>query len=154
MTEQLPEISQIIIELTEGIFLSDTDTTTRVLSLFKEAGIRTAIDDFGTGYSSLSYLTKFSFQFLKIDRSFVSKMDQSPEDETIVSVIMSMAQQLGMATIAEGVETVGQVEKLKRLGCDLAQGYLYSKPMPMGRITDHFKRFNEVEELTPALEGA
>ena len=154
MTEQLPEINQIIIELTEGIFLSDTDTTTRVLSLFKEAGIRTAIDDFGTGYSSLSYLTKFSFQFLKIDRSFVSKMDQSPEDETIVSVIMSMAQQLGMATIAEGVETVGQVEKLKRLGCDLAQGYLYSKPMPMGRITDHFKRFNEVEELTPALEGA
>ena len=154
MTEQLPDISQIIIELTEGIFLSDTDTTTRALSLFKEAGIRTAIDDFGTGYSSLSYLTRFSFEFLKIDRSFVSKMDQSPEDETVVSVIISMAQQLGMATIAEGVETTAQVEKLKSLGCDLAQGYLYSKPMPISQITDHFKRFNEIEELLPALEGA
>ncbi|MEE8441440.1 MAG: EAL domain-containing protein, partial [Spirochaetia bacterium] len=98
MTEQLPDMQQIVMELTEGIFLSDTDTTTRVLSLFKEAGIRTAIDDFGTGYSSLSYLTRFYFEFLKIDQSFVSKMDESPKDETIVSVIISMAVQLGMAT--------------------------------------------------------
>ena len=154
MTEQLPDIHQIIIELTEGIFLSDTDTTTRALSLFKEAGIRTAIDDFGTGYSSLSYLTRFYFEFLKVDRSFVSKMDKSPEDETIVSVIISMAQQLGMATIAEGVETTAQVERLKRLGCDLAQGYLYAKPIPANQITDYFKRCNEIEELLPALEGA
>ena len=122
--------------------------------MFKEAGIRTAIDDFGTGYSSLSYLTRFYFEFLKVDRSFVSKMDESPEDETIVSAIGSMAQQLGMATVAEGVETVPQMEKLKRLGCDLAQGYLYSKPIPAHQIVDHFRQCNEIEELAPVLCGA
>ena len=154
MTEQLPDVQQIVVELTEGIFLSDTDTTTRALSLFRDAGIRTAIDDFGTGYSSLSYLTRFYFEFLKVDRSFVSKMDKSPKDETIVSAIISMAVQLGMATVAEGVETVTQADKLKHLGCDLAQGYLYSKPMPADQIIDHFKQHNEIEELLPVLEGA
>ncbi|MBU8913959.1 MAG: EAL domain-containing protein [Spirochaetales bacterium] len=154
MTEQLPDIHQIVVELTEGIFLSDTDTTIRALALFRDAGIRTAIDDFGTGYSSLSYLTRFYFEFLKVDRSFVSKMDESPKDETVVSAIISMAAQLGMATVAEGVETVTQADKLKHLGCDLAQGYLFSKPMPADQIVDHFKQCNEIEELSPVLEGA
>ncbi len=151
MVERLPDLHQVIVELTEGIFLSDTEAAARALSLFREAGIRTALDDFGTGYSSLSYLTRFYFEFLKIDRSFVGRMDKSSEDETIVSAIVSMAQQLGMATIAEGVETVGQVEMLKRLGCDIAQGYLYSRPLPADRIVDHFKRY-EVGELLPVSE--
>jgi diguanylate cyclase (GGDEF)-like protein len=154
MIDQLPDIQQIVVEFTEGIFVSDTDTTSRVLSLFKEAGIRMAIDDFGTGYSSLSYLTRFYFEFLKVDRSFVSRMDESPKDETIVSAIISMAVQLGMATVAEGVETVTQADKLKRLGCDLAQGYLYAKPMPADQVVDHFTKCNEIEELLPVLEGA
>ena len=81
-------------------------------------------------------------------------MDKSPKDETIVSAIISMAVQLGMATVAEGVETVTQADKLKHLGCDLAQGYLYSKPMPADQIIDHFKQHNEIEELLPVLEGA
>ncbi len=149
MVDRLPDINRVVVEVTEGVFLSDTDTTSRVFALFKEAGVRTAIDDFGTGYSSLSYLTTFYFEFLKVDRSFVSRMDANPKDETVVSAIVSMAQQLGMATIAEGVETATQVESLKRLGCDLAQGYLYSKPIPAERLVDFFHRCSEPAELLP-----
>ena len=154
MTDKLPDIHQIVVEFTEGIFVSDTDTTTRVLTLFQEAGIRTAIDDFGTGYSSLSYLTRFYFEFLKVDRSFISKMDESPKDEMIVSAIISIAVQLGMVTIAEGVETMSQADKLKRLGCDLAQGYLYAKPMPADQIVTYFTQCREKKDLLPVLDGA
>jgi EAL domain-containing protein (putative c-di-GMP-specific phosphodiesterase class I) len=92
-------------------------------------GIQFHIDDFGTGYSSLSYLQYFPFQTLKIDRTFVSRMGNEGGSSDIVRTIIAMAQDLGMETVAEGIETTGQLDNLKRLGCNYGQGYLLSRPV-------------------------
>ncbi len=93
-------------------------------------GVQLSIDDFGTGYSSLSYLKKLPVQTLKIDRSFIDEIVDDPDDRSITSSIISLAHNMGMEVVAEGTETAEQVEVLKTLGCENAQGYYYARPMP------------------------
>jgi predicted signal transduction protein with EAL and GGDEF domain len=117
------------LELTESVTMRDVERAARILGELKKLGVRLSMDDFGTGYSSLSYLRRFSLDTLKIDRSFVSEMENSSENRAIVQMIMSLGRDLGMEMVAEGVETAEQVSLLKSLGCEYAQGYFFSKPI-------------------------
>jgi PAS domain S-box-containing protein len=126
--------SSVNLEITETIAMADADRSALVLSELKALGVRLEIDDFGTGYSSLSRLQHFPVDILKIDRSFVSRMDTDPETREIVRIIVMLAHGLCLKIVAEGVENQAQAEMLKDLGCELAQGYLYSKPVPSEAI--------------------
>lgn len=117
------------LELTESVAMHDPHKAITVMNELHQQGIRMSIDDFGTGYSSLSYLKKFQVYKLKIDQSFVRDINVDPEDKAIVGAIINMAKSLGLMTIAEGVETVGQLEYLRQEGCDEIQGYYYSEPL-------------------------
>jgi len=119
------------LELTEGVAMHNPQGVIAVMNNLHERGVRMSIDDFGTGYSSLSYLKKFKVYKLKIDQSFVRDISTDPEDKAIVSAIISLAKGLGLKTIAEGVETAGQLAFLREQGCDEMQGYLFSKPVPV-----------------------
>jgi predicted signal transduction protein with EAL and GGDEF domain len=122
------------LEITETIAMSDADRSAIVLSELKELGVRLDIDDFGTGYSSLSRLQHFPVDRLKIDRSFISRIDTDVETHEIVRIIVMLAHGLGLEVVAEGVETQMQADMLKHLDCELAQGYLYSRPVPSETI--------------------
>ncbi len=117
------------LELTESVAMHNPQSVIAVMNNLHERGVRMSIDDFGTGYSSLSYLKKFKVYKLKIDQSFVRDISSDPEDKAIVSAIISLAKGLGLQTIAEGVETAGQLTFLSEQGCDEMQGYLFSKPV-------------------------
>lgn len=118
------------LELTESTAMHDPQKAVTIMDDLHKRGIRISIDDFGTGYSSLSHLKKFNIYKLKIDQSFVRDINIDPEDKAIVSAIINMAKSLGLLTIAEGVETIGQLEYLRDQGCDEIQGYYFSKPLP------------------------
>lgn len=117
------------LELTESMLMKNGEEFIYLLSLLKARGIQMSIDDFGTGYSSLSYLHKFPVQNLKVDRSFVSRIGEQGNNKQIIETIVTLAHQLGMKAIAEGVETPQQLNQLVALKCDEAQGYLFSKPL-------------------------
>jgi PAS domain S-box-containing protein len=117
------------LEITESMAMSDSAKTSHVLSQLKSLNIGISIDDFGTGYSSLDQLRRFPVDILKIDRSFVSGMDVDNESLEIVRLVAMLAHNLGMKVIAEGAETLQQVNNLKELGCEFGQGYFFSKPM-------------------------
>ncbi len=136
-TELQPECLEI--EITESFCMQNIGSTVSMLREFKAMGIQLAIDDFGTGYSSLSYLKLLPFKKLKIDRSFVNDIMHDPDDLTIVKTIITMAHSLRLKVIAEGVETREQLELLRSLDCDEAQGYLFSKPIPSEECTDLLK---------------
>ena len=121
--------SSLVLEITEGAMMRDTDAAITKLRALKALGVRLAVDDFGTGYSSLSYLQRFPIDILKIDRSFVSAMGSGQDKASLAGVIVSLAQTLQLQAVAEGVETGGQLELLDRIGCDFAQGYYLSGPM-------------------------
>ena len=108
--------------------MADAERSAVVLSELKALGVRLDIDDFGTGYSSLNRLQRFPVDTLKIDRAFISRMDTDPATHQIVRIIVMLAHGLRLKVVAEGVETQAQVDLLKEIGCELAQGYLYSKP--------------------------
>ncbi|SDP17922.1 PAS domain S-box-containing protein/diguanylate cyclase (GGDEF) domain-containing protein [Paenibacillus sp. yr247] len=117
------------IEITESMLLQNTQHTMKVLKEIKELGVSISIDDFGVGYSSLSYLKHFSFDYLKMDKSFIDNLNMSPKDELIISGIIKLAHSLNMKVIAEGVESNQQLSYLREQGCDGVQGYLISKPL-------------------------
>ncbi|MFA6061323.1 MAG: EAL domain-containing protein [Gallionella sp.] len=133
---QLPH-QYLELELTEAMAMDDPNAAIEVMDRLNEQGIRMSIDDFGTGYSSLSYLKKFKVYKLKIDQSFVRDITVDPDDKAIVTAIINMASSLGIRTIAEGVETAGQLAFLRLQGCDEVQGYYFSKPLPASQ----FKQF-------------
>ncbi len=118
------------LELTEGVAMTHPLNAIATMDNLHNRGVRMSIDDFGTGYSSLSYLKRFQVYKLKIDQSFVRDITDDPDDKAIVGAIISMATSLGMQTIAEGVETEGQLEFLRARGCTEVQGYLFSRPLP------------------------
>ena len=120
----------VAIEITESLLLDADSEVTGRLNEFRNADIRVAIDDFGTGYSALSYLKKFHIDYLKIDRAFVRNLASDSSDMALSEAIIVMAHKLGLKVIAEGVETVEQRDLLLQAGCDYAQGYLFSKPIP------------------------
>jgi predicted signal transduction protein with EAL and GGDEF domain len=129
----------ITIEITERSTMANPDRALVTLNRLKSIGFRLAIDDFGTGYSSLSYLHRFPIDILKIDRFFISNLDDSSDSEKIVVSILALADSLGMTVVAEGVETVHQLECLKKLGCKFAQGYLFAKALPQAQIETLFR---------------
>ena len=118
----------VALEITETIAMADPARSAAMLAELKTLGVGLDIDDFGTGYSSLSRLQSFRVNTLKIDRVFVSRMDSDHETHEIVRIIVMLAHNLGLSVIAEGVETEAQLNLLKHAGCELAQGYLFSKP--------------------------
>jgi diguanylate cyclase (GGDEF)-like protein len=125
---------RLVLEVTESAVVEDAEAALRALSALKEIGVRTAIDDFGTGYSSFLYLKQFPVDFLKIDRSFVSGMLENPDDAAIVASIVRLGRDIGVTLVAEGVETDEQHRHLMDLGCDEAQGYLFSRPVPVTEL--------------------
>lgn len=122
--------SRLEFEITEGLLINDAKVARRIIDAFKAEGIRIALDDFGTGYSSLGYIQNFPFDKVKIDRSFVSKMDVNPQSAAVVQCVVSLASSLGMVVTAEGIETDSHELLLKFIGCQTLQGFKYGKPMP------------------------
>ncbi len=123
------------LELTESVIMRNAEDTIAALDLFHTLGVQISVDDFGTGYSSLSYLKRFPLDKLKIDRSFVQDITIDLDDAMICRTIISMAHNLGLKVVAEGVETHDQLKLLKSYGCELYQGYLFSKPLPLQQFT-------------------
>jgi len=124
------EPGSLFLEVTESAAMSDAPTTVAALEELQDLGVRVLIDDFGTGYSSLSYLERFPLDYVKIDRSFVGKLDEDLGSAVLVSGMIDLAHALRSEVIAEGVETEEQLERLRGVGCDLAQGFHFSEPLP------------------------
>lgn len=130
------EPSNIILEITESLLMSDNRDKLNNFSLLKEAGFQVAIDDFGTGYSAIGYLKRFPVNYIKIDRSFISGINESPKTEVLVRAIVEIAKTFGMQIVAEGVETKEELDVIEKLGCEYAQGYYMSKPIPLEQLLE------------------
>ena len=134
-------------ELTESVFLDHTDSAIQTMNTLRENGFGISIDDFGAGYSSLNLLKDMTTDVLKLDKEFFRKGELKKEEKIIVSSIIGMAKQLNMKVLSEGVETTSQMEFLKQIECDLAQGYLYAKPLPVMAFEEILRR--DDQELRP-----
>jgi EAL domain-containing protein (putative c-di-GMP-specific phosphodiesterase class I) len=119
--------NRLVIELTESS-LADIDVARPAIERLSQIGVRLAIDDFGTGYSALSYLARLPIDILKIDRSFVTALEDEGPEEAIAAAIIGLAKRLGLTTIGEGIETLPQLDRLAALGCDLGQGFYLGRP--------------------------
>jgi diguanylate cyclase (GGDEF)-like protein len=126
------------LEITEGTIVGDPVRVRQVIERLHELEVGLAIDDFGTGYSSLGYLKRLPVQTIKIDKSFVLDMTEDGDDEAIVRATIQLGKNLGMATVAEGVEDLATLRRLRELGCDFAQGFLFGRPMPASELTPLF----------------
>jgi EAL domain-containing protein (putative c-di-GMP-specific phosphodiesterase class I) len=122
------------LEITEGSLMHSPDEAAELLAELHRLGFRLAVDDFGTGYSSLAYLKRFPLHALKIDRSFVSDIETNRDSASIAGAVIALAHSLGLKVIAEGVEELGQMDFLRGMNCDFAQGYLFGRPMPPERF--------------------
>lgn len=137
------------LEITESVLMQDSETTIGMLRTLKNMGIKISLDDFGTGYSSLSYLSRFPIDVLKIDKSFIRGINLNSDDYAIVRAINALAKSLDLSVVAEGIESVEQLEVLRREKCDRVQGYYFSKPLP----AKEFMRFlTAARKLSPTIE--
>ncbi len=134
LDESRTPASQIEIEITEGVLLNDDHSTQIVLRDLRHLGFSIALDDFGTGYSSLGYLSRYPVDKIKIDRSFVSNLGNDPEAEAVIRAIVKLSKALNLNIVAEGVETRAQKSLLRQCGCNIIQGFLFSRPVPVGNI--------------------
>jgi diguanylate cyclase (GGDEF)-like protein len=130
------------LELTESLLIDETEQIQKQLASLSKLGITIAIDDFGTGYSNLGYLRNFNASKLKVDRSFISPLCFSEHDESLVGAIINMAASLGLKTVAEGIEDDETLQKLLSLGCDIGQGYYWSKPLPENALIEYLLNRN------------
>jgi diguanylate cyclase (GGDEF)-like protein len=130
LSETGADPARVTLELTESIFVEDSERALVVLAELKRLGVSLALDDFGTGYSSLSYLRHFPIDIVKIDRAFIADLGTDRSSHAIVAAIIDLAHRLDMTVIAEGVETAGQHQQLVALSCDFCQGYYFARPMP------------------------
>ncbi|HMC42993.1 MAG TPA: EAL domain-containing protein, partial [Acidimicrobiales bacterium] len=121
--------------ITESVLMESSPSTLAELSALRELGVSLGVDDFGTGYSSLTYLKRFPLDFVKVDRSFVDGLDYDPGCEAIVSAIVGLGRALGLRTVAEGVETAAQLERLRALGCSGAQGFYFARAVPAAHMS-------------------
>ncbi|WP_298883353.1 PAS-domain containing protein [uncultured Bradyrhizobium sp.] len=135
------------LEVTETALLDDSEATIEMLHQLRALGVRVSLDDFGVGYSSLSYLRKFPFDRIKIDRSFVGTLGESPESIAIVRTIASLGSVLGVETTAEGVETVEQLDFVRECGCTAVQGYYFGKPCPAAEVGLTIETLNAVRRV-------
>jgi EAL domain-containing protein (putative c-di-GMP-specific phosphodiesterase class I) len=126
--------TRLELEITETVLLQDNEATLAMLHKLRALGVKVSMDDFGTGYSSLSYLRSFPFDKIKIDQSFVRDLAENNQSLAIVQAVTSLGATLGMATIAEGVETADQLQRLRAQGCNEVQGYYFSAPRPAREV--------------------
>ena len=136
----------LTLEITESVVMVNPEAAINMLRRLKELGVKLNIDDFGTGYSSLSYLQQFPVDTMKIDRSFVSRMTESPENMEIVKTIIELAHNLKMNVTAEGIETADQLSQLKGLECENAQGYFLSRPVDSKSATEMLRKVLGMEK--------
>jgi EAL domain-containing protein (putative c-di-GMP-specific phosphodiesterase class I) len=127
------------VELTESVVMADPEQVIELFTRLREMGTRVSIDDFGTGYSSLAYLRRLPIDVLKIDRSFVDGVDNNDEDARIIETILALSRNLALTSVAEGVETLQQADRLRNLGCDAAQGFIYARPMPAQALEEWWR---------------
>ena len=163
----IPQVTEILaetglnsrhlkLEVTESTVMEDGEKSLRVLRDLNALGISLSTDDFGTGYSSLSYLQQYPFDRLKIDRSFVLKMDTDPKSAAIVKTILALGENLGLEVVAEGIETERHCEMLKALGCSYGQGYLFSRPVGLADVEEILRTaaqdFDRDRSIPPSLD--
>jgi diguanylate cyclase (GGDEF)-like protein len=142
------------LELTESAVMENAETAILMLKEIKKTGVQISIDDFGTGYSSLSYLHRFPIDLLKVDRSFVSAMEENSENGEIVRTVIALAKALNLKVVAEGIESIHQYHQLKVLGCEYGQGYLFSKPLPVHDIERLLSDTSRWKNILPTADVA
>lgn len=141
-------MTNLYIEVTENTIMKNPERSVDILNKFHHAGIGVSVDDFGTGYSSLAYLQKFPISELKIDKSFIHNLDRNSTNFPIVSATITMAHDLGITVVAEGVENEDEINLLKEMGCDFAQGFYYSEPIELEDLMEYVKVSEENEQCS------
>jgi EAL domain-containing protein (putative c-di-GMP-specific phosphodiesterase class I) len=141
------------LELTESVLMNRAESTAVILQTLREKGIRVTIDDFGTGYSSLSYLRKFPVDALKIDQSFIRHISSASNDTILLAAVISMARNLKLRVVAEGVETLEELRFLCAHKCDEAQGYYFSRPLPARKFAKLLEIGISEENWLPRIDG-
>ncbi len=144
----------LVLEITESMLMEEPETAVERLRDLKALGVRLAIDDFGTGYSSLSYLRRFPVDVLKIDKTFVGALAGGPEDAALAHAIVKLAQTLNLGTVAEGIETEQQLDEVRRLGCELGQGYLFARPLPADAVAELLHAGRPLAAVQDLADGA
>jgi diguanylate cyclase (GGDEF)-like protein len=145
----------LVVEITEQVFMGGRkDGVARTMDSLRERGICVALDDFGTGFASLTHLLDFPVDIIKIDRAFVDGIESGAKSSVIVEALIAIANRLGIKIVAEGIETMGQAERLQAMGCRYGQGYLYSRAVPAGAIAELLQRFGQKRPASSARSAA